>query len=130
MLGQLFEMASVDLTVDQWVLIERLYVNRKVSQNQLAFLSAKDEGTTTRILDLLCKKDFTIRVPSSTDRRSFDVELTSKGRAVFKMAQKEAIEVRKKGFGRLSDLEYSKFCEMLDKVYEDLNSGNHQIAAH
>jgi DNA-binding MarR family transcriptional regulator len=116
-----FQKASVDLTVDQWVIIERLSLHKKMPQNQLALLSSKDPGTTTRILDLLCKKGFTQRIPSSFDRRSFDIELTLIGKSIYKTARKEAIKVRKKGFGSLSNNEYARFCEMLDKIYLDLN---------
>jgi DNA-binding MarR family transcriptional regulator len=121
LLDSLFERAGLDLTVDQWVLIERLSLNEKMSQRQLALSSAKDAGTTTRILDLLCSKGFTLRVPSPADRRSFDVVLTPRGRTIFKKARKEAIKVRTKGFASLSDSEYSSFCEMLDKIYGDLS---------
>ena len=121
MLDKRFEEATIDLTVDQWILIECLFVHKKLSQHQLAKLSDKDPATITRILDITCKKNLTVRIPSPTDRRSFDILLTSYGKDAFAKAQKQAIYVREKGFGRFSKGEYLKFCTLLDKISQDLN---------
>lgn len=121
MLDKRFEEATIDLTVDQWVLIERLFRHKKLSQHQLAVLSDKDPATITRILDITCKKNLTVRMPSLTDRRSFDILLTPHGKNAFAKAQKQAIYVREKGFGRFSNGEYMNFCKFLDKICEDLN---------
>jgi DNA-binding MarR family transcriptional regulator len=121
LLDRRFTEAGIDLTADQWVLIERLYMNKSMPQTQLAEISAKDPATITRILDILCRKKLAVRVPSSSDRRSFEVQLTKDGKIVFKVAQKEAIRIRKESLDGLSDEEYTNFYYLMDKIYRQIN---------
>ena len=117
-----FEDAGIDLTADQWVLIERLHNTNLISQQQLAFESFKDAGTTTRILDLLCKKEFVVRMASASDRRSFCVCLTEKGRDIFERAKEQSRIVRSRGFGALSADQFKLLNELLENIYATICS--------
>ena len=121
LLDRQFEKAGIDLTADQWVLLDQLHRHKKLSQQELAVLTLKDPGNVTRILDILSKKNLAVRQASGTDRRSFEVQLTVRGRQVFLQAQKQALAVRHLGFGNLSTREYRDFCTVLEKIYQKLN---------
>ena len=56
-----FKEIDVDLTTEQWVLLDSLYESDGVSQNELANGSFKNAPTVSRIIDLLCKKGLTER---------------------------------------------------------------------
>ena len=70
--------AGVDLTVDQWVVIDHVKPTPGISQNDLATSTAKDAPTITRILDLLVQKELVERKTSELDRRKFNIFLTFK----------------------------------------------------
>ena len=45
--------SGIDLTVDQWVLVDHISRDEGISQNALAEITYKDPPTVTRIIDLL-----------------------------------------------------------------------------
>ena len=75
----LAEYPTIDITVDQWVLLQLLFKNGPMSQAQLADESNKDAPTITRIIDLLVDKDYVQRMNSLKDRRKFNISPTDKG---------------------------------------------------
>ena len=99
------------------MLIERLHHTSLISQQQLAFESFKDAGTTARILDLLCKKEFVVRMESANDRRSFCVGLTEKGKEIFERAKEQSRIVRSRGFGMLSPEQFKQLNDLLENIY-------------
>ena len=64
-----FKKAGVDLTTEQWVLMDSLYKQNGLAQSELAKGSFKDAPTVSRIIDLLCKKGFTERQRFDTSPR-------------------------------------------------------------
>jgi DNA-binding MarR family transcriptional regulator len=113
--------AGLDLTVDQWVILDHVFRNEGISQNVLAELTTKDAPTVTRILDLLIRKDLAERRPDGADRRKFSIYLTDAGREKFHAALPVVVEVRRKGWGSLSDEEYQTFTRILDEIYRNIS---------
>lgn len=114
------EAAGLDITVDQWVLLDHIYRNEGIAQIELAELTAKDGPTVTRILDLLHKKGFIERRMPEDDRRKFQLFVTDTGRALFKEAFPIVAEVRQIGWGNLSDDDYFSFVRILDTIYNNI----------
>ena len=75
-----FKELGVDITTEQWVLIDYLYGNNGVSQSELANSSFKNAPTVSRIIDLLCKKGLTIRKRFEDDRRIYSLLLSRRTR--------------------------------------------------
>ncbi len=117
MLEHGFDEAGINLTADQWVVIERMRNASVMSQHQLAEECFKDAGTITRILDLLCKKGYAQRRPSSSDRRSYEVFLTEAGKQIFETAKEVSQKVRAKGFGSICPKEFDIFNNLLETIY-------------
>ncbi len=117
-----FDEAKLEITVDQWTLIDHIYRNEGISQNALAEMTAKDAPTVTRILDLLINKGLAIRRMSGEDRRRFNIFLTQKGDEKFKSALPIVIDVRRKGWGDLSDEDYIIFTKILDTIYKNITA--------
>jgi DNA-binding MarR family transcriptional regulator len=114
-----FDDLKVDLTVDQWVLLDHIYrfEANGVSQNELAEMTVKDAPTVTRIIDLLVKKGLSERTMAENDRRKFNITLTDAGRIKFDEAYPIVAEVRRKGWGDLNDEDYKTFVRILDSIY-------------
>ncbi|MBB6005375.1 MarR family winged helix-turn-helix transcriptional regulator [Arcicella rosea] len=114
--------AKIDLTVDQWVLLDHIKRNEEfgISQNELAEMTVKDAPTVTRIIDLLVKKGFAERSMMPTDRRRFMITLTDAGRDIFEKAYPIVVEVRRKGWGDLSEEDYKNFVKILDTIYSNI----------
>ncbi|SDW18565.1 MarR family winged helix-turn-helix transcriptional regulator [Paenibacillus sp. PDC88] len=71
---------SYDITTEQWSVLLQIYMNEGLNQREIAVKAYKDQPTTTRILDMLEKKNLIIRKPSQKDRRAFELFLTDLGR--------------------------------------------------
>ncbi|WP_044171586.1 MarR family winged helix-turn-helix transcriptional regulator [Flectobacillus major] len=116
--------AQLDITVDQWVLLDHIFRNQSsgISQNELAEMTVKDAPTVTRIIDLLVKKGLAERSMAESDRRRFNITLTESGIQKFHEAFPIVAEVRRKGWGMLSEDDYQTFVRILDSIYINITS--------
>lgn len=112
-----FKENNIDLTPEQWVLIDKLSAQDGLSQNDLALQSFKDAPTTSRILDLLGKKGFIERKREESDRRSFKVFLTESGKAVYSRGLPIVQSLRGKGWQGLNDDDYEAFLRIMNKIF-------------
>ena len=81
-LSALLNKNKINVTTEQWAILNRLKENSELSQKELAKLTFKDNANITRILDKLEKKGFVLRQPDVNDRRAWNVCITNKGQKV------------------------------------------------
>ncbi|MCP9767728.1 MarR family transcriptional regulator [Lacihabitans sp. LS3-19] len=112
---------GIDLTVDQWVVLDHILPHPGISQNELGALTYKDAPTVTRILDILVKKNLIIRKMSDADRRKFILELTSTGLELHKKAFAIIAKSRKKSYENLSDKDYEDLVRIMDTIYANVD---------
>lgn len=117
-----FKENNVDLTPEQWVIIDKLSAQNGLSQNDLANQSFKDAPTTSRILDLLAKKGYIERKKGESDRRSFKVFLTKEGKETHDRGLPIVQELRAKGWNGLNDADYEAFLRIMDKIFNNFPS--------
>lgn len=116
-----FAMLNEDITVDQWVILDCLYQTDRMSQNELADYTFKDAPTVTRIIDLLCKKEFTERQEDSEDRRKYKVCLTPTGKDLVERLLPTVREVRKQGLETLEKADFERFMRILDTIFRNFD---------
>jgi DNA-binding MarR family transcriptional regulator len=68
------------LTPEQWTVLGCLAEQDGITQRELADRTFKDSPTTTRLLDKLMEMELIRRDECETDRRSFIIAITDKGR--------------------------------------------------
>ncbi len=115
-----FRKLKVDLTPEQWLLLDRISQNNGHSQVELGEGTYKDAPTISRIVDLLCKKGLTLRRIHKGDRRKFMIYITDEGREVLKRATPAVLESRHKGWEGLSDEDYDHLIRIMNKVFDNL----------
>jgi len=111
-----FKTHEVDLTPEQWVLLSMLEREVK-NQTDLANGSFRDKHTVSRILDLLTKKGYVRRQTDPEDGRRFLIHITEEGKYVMEDARPHVYASREKGWQDLSEDEYEKLRQLLDKVF-------------
>ena len=116
-----FNEFALDITVDQWVVIDHLHKHVGVSQNILSEMTTKDAPTITRIIDLLVKKNLAERRMADDDRRKFNIFLTRDGNEVFERALPLVQEIRRQGWGNLSQDDYQHLVRIMDSIYKNFN---------
>lgn len=110
----------IDLTVDQWVVLDHLKPSPGISQNDLATITAKDAPTTTRILDILITKGLVERKNAKLDRRKSMLFLTDDGHRLHEKAFPVAADVRKLAWEHLTDEDYNDLVRIMDRIYQNV----------
>lgn len=107
---------AYDITPEQWSVLYQVDKAEGMMQKEIAERAGKDRPTTTRILDHLEVKGFVYKQVGETDRRSFRVYITDKGKLLIKdtiqLEKQVAIEVRK----WISDEEYEVLMKLLRTI--------------
>lgn len=117
--SQTFRAAGIDITPEQWVLIDQLYQTNGISQNELANGTYKNAPTVSRIIDLLCKKGWTKRSRCENDRRSYNIFLTPKGEKTVEILLPKVAHLRQLGWKNMSEEDYSVFIQIMNQIYEN-----------
>lgn len=117
-----FKDLGIDITTEQWVLIDSLYKTNGLSQTDLANGSFKNAPTVSRIIDLLCKKGLTERQRFENDRRRYKVYLTPDGKALYEKALPKVKELRTQGWEHLSDEDYESLLRILNQIFQNFET--------
>lgn len=125
-----FTDANLDLTIDQWVLVDNISRNPGISQIYLASVTHKDPPTVTRIIDLLEKKGFVARTMSSLDRRKFNLNLTAQGEELYTKAAAIVYDLRQLGWNKLNDEDYEHFIKIMDTIYNNFSDADVDKSLH
>lgn len=118
---QAFREHQLDITPEQWVILDKLYHNNGISQTALANDSFKNAPTVSRIIDLLCTKQLTERQRFENDRRRYKIFLTPKGRTLVEKALPIVANLRQQGWQQLSDEDYEVFKRIMDQVFDNFS---------
>lgn len=114
-----FKSAGIDITADQWRILNLLNMNDGVPQISLCEGSIRTAPTISRIIDLLCKKGITKRIQSKEDKRVYNIFLTAKGKKTINNALPIVNDLRKKGWNKLNQKDYKEFIRVLDMLNEN-----------
>ena len=105
-----------NITIDQWLVLKTLHDNEGITQQQVAVIVFKDYASVTRIIELLVAKHFIIRSFHTTDRRRFELALTTEGKKLLARIQPNINENRTKALKGISKAEAENLRNTLDKV--------------
>lgn len=69
-----------EITLDQWLVLHTIIEYPEASQNEIAERVFKDKASVTRIIELLVQNGYLTRAIHPSNRRKFQLDLTSKGK--------------------------------------------------
>lgn len=119
---QAFAQLGVDITPEQWVMLDSLYQRNGQSQTELAGDSYKNAPTVSRILDLLEKKGLVERQRFANDRRRYKIFLTQEGQTTVEKVKPAVASLREQGWQQLTAEDYSTFLRIMNQVFDNLRS--------
>ena len=108
------------ITIDQWVILQVLAEEDGLSQLEIAKAVFKDAPTVTRIIDLLCKKKLTKRIPDKEDRRRFKIKLTKKGHEKIEEVMPIIKEAREQMWVGIASEDRDQLVKTLNQVFDNL----------
>jgi len=105
-----------EITVDYWVILNRLWKKDGMIQIELARLTAKDNASMTRMLDGMQRKGLLKRQPDENDRRAFRIFLTKKGKELEFPLKKIAAENQAKALNNIPDTDIENLKKTLKTI--------------
>lgn len=119
---QIFNEAGLDITPEQWVILDSLHHKDGLSQVDLATQSYKNAPTVSRIIDLLEKKALVERRRDEADRRVIKVFITDAGHELYTKIFPQVKALRKQSWEGLSEEDYEQFLRIINKVFSNMDS--------
>ncbi len=118
---KVFKKLGVDITPEQWVILDTLYKEDALSQTELGEKAYKNKPTISRIIDLTSRKKFTKRKPCAHDRRKFRIHLTAKGKKVVEKCMPEISKLRDHSWKGLTNKDYAEFQRITMQLFDNFN---------
>lgn len=117
-----FNVAGVNLTIEQWSVLYHLWKQDGMSQQELCNATFRDKPSITRLVDNLEKLALVKRVPDGRDRRINKVFLTKNAEALEEQTMQLAEETLNDALAGVPH-EHIEVCkEVLQKVYDNLSA--------
>lgn len=122
--GAMLRQSNVGLTPEQFLLIDLLWNQGPMSQQQMADTMHKDKNSVTKLVDALEKKGMVVRSRSDSDRRSNTLVLTEKGQEMKCNAKETGISILDKMLEGISEEELKSFLSTLNKMSANMDQAN------
>ena len=107
---------NVPLTPEQFLLIDLLWNQGSMSQQQLADQMHKDKNSVTKLVDAIERKGFVYRQQNASDRRSNTLVLTEKALELRDHAKQKGISILNEMLEDISETELRAFISTLNKL--------------
>ena len=117
-----FKEHGFNITVDQWLVLNALNENAKLTQSDLAELVFKDKASMTRLIELLVLKKLVQRSAHETSRRRFKLTITNKGHELISQIMPLVKENRKVGLSGINNNELQATENVLKKIINNCNN--------
>lgn len=109
-----------DITPGQWYFLRTLWAEEGLSQRELSRRVGTTEPTTVSALRLLDRNGLIRRVRNPTDRRTINIFLTDKARALRDELMPLAVDVNETATAGLSAEEFGQLRALLHRIRENL----------
>lgn len=120
LLGRKFSQAipdhGIDLTFEQFILLNVINGEEEANQQQLSLIMHKDKSGILRITDELERKKMVVRIADTADRRKKALVLTKKGLETLNRVIEIEAEVIDKLMTGVTEEELSVFGKVLEKI--------------
>ena len=119
-IAAMLKYSNVDLTPEQFLLIDLLWNRGPLSQYELAILLQKDKNSVTKLVDALERKEYVVREQNPDDRRSNTVILTDKAEILKDDAKSKGIFILERMLQGISEDELKIFLDTLGKLSSNM----------
>ncbi len=111
---------NVNVTPEQWAILNRLAEKQGLTQNELAKVSFKDTANITRIIDKLEGKNLVERQLNPADRRIRKIFITDQGLEMRNLIEPMAEEVLRKATKNISSKEVKVYNDIAKRIIANL----------
>ena len=115
-IAAMLRIKGVPLTPEQFMLIDLLWNQGSMTQQQLADQMQKDKNSVTKLVDAIEKKGFVVREQNLKDRRANTLVLTEKALQLRDGAKRKGISILDNILEGISEEELRLFLSTLRKL--------------
>ena len=115
-LTEVFKQHGVNLTAEQYLVMDTLWNEGTLTQQAIAFIIQKDKNSVTQFIDNLEKKGLVTRSISKEDRRVNNIVVTKEGMALQESTKQLAMETMEKALKDIPEADVLTFVDVLKKV--------------
>lgn len=115
-LAEVFKKNGVNLTAEQYLVMDTLWNEGTLTQQAIAFIIQKDKNSVTQFIDNLEKKGLVTRSVAKEDRRVNNIVVTEEGRALKDSTKQLAIETMEQALKGIPEQEVLTFVDVLKKI--------------
>lgn len=120
-IAAMLRIEDVPLTPEQFMLIDLLWNQGSMTQQQLADQMHKDKNSVTKLVDAIEKKGFVVREQSLKDRRANTLVLTEKALQLKDNAKRKGISILDNILEGISEEELRSFLTTLHKLNNNMS---------
>ena len=113
--------ANIDITIDQWLILNTIIEQPGISQASIADYVFKDDASVTRIIEKLVENKYLRRNFHESDRRMISLKVTIKGVDVIRKVSRVVLKNRTTALEGLSKKELEATKETLLKIIDNCN---------
>lgn len=121
-ISSMLKQSNVQLTPEQFLLIDILWNQGPMTQQKMADTLHKDKNSITKLADALEKKNLIVRERNAKDRRSNIMVLTPKAEKLKSGAKEAGISILDRMLTGISDDELRSFLVTLNKISDNMGS--------
>ena len=115
-LAEVFKKNGVNLTAEQYLVIDTLWNEGTLTQQAIAFIIQKDKNSVTQFIDNLEKKGLVTRSIAKDDRRVNNIVVTEEGMALKDSTKQLAINTMNQALEGIPEADVMTFVSVLKKV--------------
>lgn len=117
---QSFKEQGVDLTIEQWAILHRIYeLGDEASQTQITKTNYRNRATTSRVIAGLAKKGLITKDRFEGDSKRYRLTVTSEGYKIIDLVEPIMYRLRALGMTDVNQEDYDTFITVLDKIWNN-----------
>ena len=120
-LAEVFKKKHVNLTAEQYLVMDTLWNEGTLTQQAIAFIIQKDKNSVTQFIDNLEKKGLVTRSVAKEDRRVNNIVVTPEGMALKDSTKQLAIDTMNKALKGIPEEDIQTFVSVLKKVCSNIS---------
>lgn len=119
-LGEVFKKNGINLTAEQFLVMDTLWNQGALTQQNIAYIIQKDKNSVTQFIDNLEKKGLVVRSVDRGDRRVNNIVVTEKGLSMRDSTKEIAINAMNDILSGVSEADLNTFISVLRKANETI----------
>ncbi len=120
-LAEVFKQNNVNLTAEQYLVMDTLWNEGTLTQQAIAYILQKDKNSVTQFIDNLEKKGLVTRSISKEDRRVNNIVVTEEGMALKDSTKELAINTMNKILEGISEADLQTFVAVTKQVCANIS---------